>query len=84
MRIKVTGAEKNLSLILPTSLIFSDLIAVIGAKVMVQYLPDGVRSLDPRQLRELFRVLRQTKRKYGSWELVDVQSSDGSEVKIIL
>ena len=78
------GEDHNINLWLPTNLIFSDLIATVGAKTGRKYAADAMGNVTPEQLRQLFREFRRIKRKYGSWELVEVRSSEGYVVSVIL
>lgn len=84
MRIRVHSEGFNLNLLLPTNLIFSDFMASIGGHVGAKYAGDAMKGMTPAQLRRLFREFRKIKRKYGSWELVDIQSSCGDIIKVIL
>lgn len=91
MRIRIKDGERDFCLVLPTNLIFSKgsawLCRHIGMKYAVRseneaeaavfYIPD--EALDG-----LFAELRRIKKRYGSWELVDVESSGGEKVKITL
>ena len=84
MRIKVTGEGRNIKICLPTALIFNGITAEIAAYGMRRHAPDRVSNLSPKQMRALFSEFRRIKNMYGAWTLVDVQSSDGETVKIIL
>ncbi|MFA7673152.1 MAG: hypothetical protein WCY62_04785 [Clostridia bacterium] len=87
MRIQIHSDSKNINLVLPSWMVFSDLTAAIAAKVIRKhdkdekddgYLPSR------RDLCRIMRELRKYKRKYGHLDLVDVQSADGDIVKIVL
>ena len=84
MRIIIRSAEKNLKILLPTNMIFSAPVAWIGARYGLRYARDSAKEIKPDQLQALFAILRKTKRMYGHYELVDVESSDGTQVKIVL
>lgn len=84
MRIRIHSEDCNLNLRLPTNLIFSDLTAVLGGTVGKKYAGNAMEGLTPGQMKRLFREFRRIKRQYGSWELVDVRSSNGDTVKVIL
>lgn len=43
-----------------------------------------MKNLSAKQLDALFAEFRRIKKKHGRWELVDVESSNGDLVKIIL
>lgn len=84
MRIRVHSEDFNLNLRLPTNLIFSDLTAILGGTVGKKYAGKAMEGLTHGQMKRLFREFRRIKRQYGSWELVDVRSSNGDTVKVIL
>ena len=84
MRIRAHSGDYRINLLLPTNLIFSDLMATLGGIVGTKYAGVAMDHVSPQQLRKLFRELRKIKRKYGSWELVDIQSSEGDIVKVVL
>ena len=84
MRILVQSKGKRIHLVLPTQVIFSAPVAWIGLTAMRKYVPDSVRNLQPEAIRKLFREIRRMKRKYGSWDLVEVDSRSGEKVFIRL
>ena len=84
MRIKVKGEGRNVDICLPTALIFNGITAEVAAHSMGKYAPARDNNLSAKQMRALFSEFRRIKNKYGTWTLVDVQTSDGETVKIIL
>lgn len=82
MRIHVKDGENNIRILLPTGLVFSRLTAMIGVAVIKKYAPE--RGISAKQIDALFAEFHRIKRRYGRWELVDVESADGQIVKIIL
>ena len=84
MRIKIKGEGRNVDICLPTALIFNGITAEVAAYSMGKSAPARDNNLSARQMRALFSEFRRIKNKYGTWTLVDVQSSDGETVKIIL
>ncbi len=84
MRIEVRGGENSIRIPLPTGLVFSSATAWIGGLAVKKYAPEVWASMPPDTLRALFAELRRVKKKYGKWELVEVCSSDGSYVHIVL
>ena len=84
MKIQVKSENRNINLRIPTNLIFSPLVAKL-TKFGLRYAPDAAQSISPEAMEVLFAEFRRIKKKYGSWELVDLETEDGTEVvKIIL
>lgn len=99
MKIQITSDDRSLSLRIPTGLLFSKPMIWMGLKFMkksssyaAQYIPENpegksegfLNNLPEEAVYALCAELRHIKKTYGSWELVDVRSSDGEIVKIIL
>ena len=84
MRIRVSGEGRDINICIPTTLIFNGITAEIATLCLRRSAPDQLNQLSSRQMRSLFSEFRRIKDKHGSWELIDVQSSDGEIVKIIL
>ncbi|HOD93632.1 MAG TPA: hypothetical protein PLT91_07190 [Clostridia bacterium] len=85
MRIQIKSKdEKNINLLLPTSLVLSNLTAVIAASAINKKIDKKDCEISSRDLCKLMAVMRKVKKKYGRFELVDIQSSDGDIVKIVL
>lgn len=84
MKIIVTTPEHDIRLGLPTGLVFGRGIAWLGDRVCRKYAPEAMAQIPPGALSALFAEFRRIKRKHGSWELVEVESSDGENVKIML
>jgi hypothetical protein len=85
MRIKVKSDDgKKINLIFPTWFVFSDLGARIAAKVISRNAEPHEFNLSGKDLSRLMAELRKIKKKYGRFELVDVQSAEGDTVKIVL
>ena len=78
---------KTVRLLLPTWLIFNDLTAIIGAKQINKHITVKNKeqaALTPADIRKLVKEVRRLKRKYPGWTLIDVESADGSKVKVKL
>lgn len=84
MKISVQGGGYNINLRLPTRMIFSKTVARIANYTGRKYAGEAMDGITPEQMDALFAELRRIKKKHGSWELVDVESSDGEKVNIIL
>lgn len=85
MRIIIESpGEKTIRLIFPTRLLFNNLTALIGAGTINKYIPSSSPRISAGQLRGLIKEINRVKRKYRDFVLVDVESSDGDIVKIVL
>lgn len=84
MKIEIRGGEENMTLLLPTGIIFSRGTAWLADTVGRKYAGDAMKDIPPEALKNLFAEIRRIKRRYGKWELVDVESADGEKVKITL
>lgn len=84
MRIRISGRERNICLLLPTSLIFSGA-TIRLMNIAVKFIPEDVRDYFPSdKLEMIFRELRRIRKKHGSFDLLDVESADGEKIKITL
>lgn len=84
MKIQIRGSEHNLTLILPTRMLFSRTVVRLANHFGRKYAGEAMAQLPPEALDALFAEFRRIKKVHGAWELVDVQSSDGESVRIIL
>ena len=84
MRIRIKSDERNLNIVLPTKLIFGRWIVYLANTVGRKYAGEQMAAISPEALDALFKEFPRIKDHYGKWELVDIQSSDGESVKIIL
>lgn len=100
MKIRIETNERSFSIPLPTGLIFSGGSAWILQHMCRKHTGDVVKEdpdfvlfdfstrdgheLSPDAMKRLFAELRRIKKQYGSWELVDVQSSGGQHIRISL
>lgn len=76
-----TSGVPTIRLALPTALLCS---APVAALICKQTEKHAGISLTPELLRRLGRVIRQTRRKFPGWTLVEVEASDGTRVRIRL
>ena len=84
MRIQIKGGGHDLNLHLPTALCFGKATVWLANHVAREYAQDAMKQIPPEALDALFAEFRRIKKKHGSWELVDVESSSGEKVKVIL
>lgn len=84
MKIRIKSEGQNLRLWLPTRLIFSKTVARLGGKYGVKYAGDAMKNIPPEAIEMLFAEFRRIKDCYSNWELVKIESADGSVVDISL
>ena len=84
MKIRVKSEDVSLRLWLPTNLIFGKAMVWLANTAGRKYAPDAMKDISPENLELLFAEFRRIKKKYGSWELVEVQSADGTHIHIVL
>jgi|HigsolmetaAR203D_1030402.scaffolds.fasta_scaffold01584_6 hypothetical protein len=73
--------EKPIRLVIPTRLLFNSLTAAIGAQVLRNN-KELDFSISGKDLRRLVRELHRMKRKHRNLLLVDVETADGTIVRI--
>ena len=84
MRIQIRGGGHDMNLCFPTWLCFSRATVWFANHFGRKYAEDAMKNIPPEALEALFAEFRRIKKKHGSWELVDVESSSGERVKVIL
>lgn len=84
MKIHIKGDGYNIKLLLPTNLIFSRGTVWLANHVGRKYAGPAMDQIPPKAMAALFAELRRIKRKHGSWNLVEVDSSSGEQVLIQL
>lgn len=84
MKIIVKTPEHDIRLGLPTSLIFSKGSAFLADKLGRKYAPESMVNIPPEAIPILCAELRRIRKKYGPYELVEVESAKGEYVKIML
>ena len=70
----------NLFIPLPTGLFLNGFTAGIAARSMAHY---GA-AVTPSQMRKLFRIIRECKRRHPDWVLAEVHSADGDHIYVKL
>ncbi len=83
MKICIRAGETNMTLRLPTQLVFSKTVLKLGLNMSRQY-GGGVPDVSPEALSAFCREIRRIKKVHSQWELVHVQSAGGAEVRIVL
>lgn len=100
MKIRVENREHSFTVPVPTGLVFSDATAWVACRMgnkctkdVMEYVPPQagknipkpvVKEISPQAMKRLFAEFRRIKKRYGSWELVEVCSADGQRVRITL
>ena len=84
MKIHIKSDGQNIRIRIPTCFVFSPLVARLGCRYGLQYAGDAMKDISPEALAALFAEFRRIKRKYGSWELVNIESCNEDIVKVIL
>ncbi len=74
--------EKNITLLLPSWLVYGRLTSRIAIAAITRYAPDC--GVSPQMLAELLTALRDFARTHPHWTLVDITTHDGNIVKITL
>lgn len=84
MKILISDGEHNIRLWLPTGMIFSKpgIRLAIGAAQI--YAPEAMENISPEAAIALCDELKRIRKKYGSWELVEIRSADGEHIRITL
>lgn len=84
MRVRVKDEEHAFTILLPTNLIFSKGTVWLANFFGRKYAGDSMKDIPPEAVDKLFSEIRNMKRRYGRWELVEVNGADGSYVSIVL
>ena len=84
MKIHIKSSGRNLRFYFPTGLVFNRTIARIGNALGRKYAADSMNHISPEALEVLFAELGKVKKKYGTWELVKVESASGEIIEIVL
>lgn len=84
MKIHIRSNEHRLFIPLPTNLVFSKATVWLANGIGRKYAGDALKDIPPEALDKLFAEFRRIKKKHGTWELVEVQSAEGEQVRITL
>ena len=84
MKIQIQSQDIRLTLYLPTNLLFIRGTMWLANHLGRKYPGPALDAIPPQALEALFAELRRVKKKYGHWDLVEVESSDGEHVRIQL
>lgn len=81
MKIKIKTEKLNLFFAVPTFLVFSD----IGLLFMKICDKDGdFKRVTFKDMRNIRKTIRRMRKKYTNWNLVEVDSTDGTCVRVKL
>ncbi len=86
MKIKIRSSSRKLVLWFPSRLIFNPITATLAGSKIIHKIFDGEEKniISPKACRTLFREINRCRRKHKNWTLVDVCTSDGTEVNVRL
>lgn len=84
MKIIVKSEEHNIRLGFPTTWLFGRGSAFLAEKLGRKYAPEAMENIPLDAIPILCAELRRIKKKYGSYDLVEVESAEGDYVKIQL
>ena len=84
MRVRIQDGDTNISLRLPTNLFLGKTMVKLGYAIGRRYAGESMGQIPPEALEIFCAELRRVKKKYGSWELVEIQSADGTHIHIVL
>lgn len=84
MRIKLKASGmRQFTIALPTGMVFSPTLIRLGLCIGRRYSAE-VPDISAHDLRTICKAVKQIKRRYGRYELVAAESSDGDFVRITL
>lgn len=83
MKVYIRDDERNFTVTLPTRLLFSKSLLKYGLKIGKRY-SSAVPDIPPESVDALCDEICRIKKLHGPWELVDIQSADGEEIRITL
>lgn len=81
MKIRIRHKKLRLTFLLPTNLLFGRGTLWLAERAFRQG-PEN--PLPPQALPALFAEVRRVKKKHGTWELVEIESSDGESIRVWL
>lgn len=84
MKIRIREENHSFTLLLPTWLVFSQFSLWLINGVARRHAPNDMANIPPEALEAIWAEMCRIKKKYGGWDLVEVESSDGEYVKITL
>ena len=78
--IKTDDLKKGINLIIPNSLMFNLVSALFVKKIINKHIPQG--KLKYSDIRKISSILRRMKKNHPGMALVDINTSDGTVIKI--
>lgn len=84
MKISISGKQRNLDLSIPNRLIFNGITVRIACAAANKEIMDADAKISPAAMNTLFSEMNRMKKKYGTWNLVEVESTDGEKIRITL
>ena len=84
MTIHIQTEGKKLTFWFPTCVVFSKGLIKFGLRMAQKHSDTQIPDIPPEAIDALCGEMKRIKKKYGRYELVEVESSDGDRVQIIL
>ena len=81
MKIKIKTEKLNLFFAVPTVLVFSD-IGLLFMKICDKY--GDFKGVTFKDMRNIRKTIRRIRKKHKNWNLVEVDSTDGTCVRVKL
>lgn len=81
MKIVVQENKKSIKILFPTKLALNSVTATVASRIIQK--KKGL-VIPAKKLRQLFKVIYRSKRKWKDWEIVHVESKKGEKVVIKL
>lgn len=84
MKVQIKESGREFTIFLPNGLIFNDVTLWIAGKAVRKHAPEALSGISPEAIERLFAELKRIQKKYGTWELVEIQSTNGEQIRITL
>lgn len=84
MKIRIRTEGHSINLAFPTRLLVGKTAVRLANRIGRRYAAEAMEKIPPEALEAICAELRRIKKIYGTWDLVDMRSADGDEIRIIL
>lgn len=82
MKIEIRDSEGQKTLHLPTGMLMNK--TVLGLVCRNRSIQSRLRDLPPEAVEAIVAELNEVRKKHGSWELLEVDTPKGENIRIIL